>query len=226
MAKPKLTTKHIQINRAQSRIMLVVGIATIISVFCLVSTKELLSQSSYHRREIAAKKTAAKQLTANLNAANALAAQYQIFDSSNPNVIGGKNSNDPSTRPPDGDNARIVLNALPSKYDFPALISSLSQILSANSISNPGIGGTDQTATIDNAAVNDPQPVPLSVSVSGATSYEGVKGLIKDFERSVRPFDVKVLELRGSAGNMTFNAELETYFQPGKTLSTQTMEVH
>lgn len=226
MAKTNISVKHLQINKAQSRIMLIVGIATVISVFCLVSTKQLLSQSSYHRKEITAKKTAAKQLTANLNAANALAAQYQIFDSSNPNVIGGKNSTDPNTKPPDGDNARIVLDALPSKYDFPALISSLSQILSANSISNPGIGGTDQSATIDNSPSNNPQPIPLAVSVSGASSYNGVKGLVKDFERSVRPFDVKVLELRGSAGNMTFSAELNTYFQPAKTLSTTTMEVH
>lgn len=226
MAKTNISVKHLQITKAKSRILMVVGIATVISVFCLVSTKELMSQSSYHRREIAAKKTAAQQLTANLNAANALAAQYEIFNSSNPNVIGGKNSTDPNTKPPDGNNARIVLNALPSKYDFPALISSMSQIVSSNSIANPGIGGTDGSATISSTPSNDPKPVPIAVSVSGATTYNGVKGLIKDFERSVRPFDVTSLELRGSAGSMTFSAEMTTYFQPAKTLSTTTKEVH
>lgn len=226
MAKTAPSAKHVQINKAQSRILLFVGIATVITVFCLVSTSELLSQSAYHTREIKAKKTAANQLTANLNAANALATQYQIFDSSNPNAIGGKNSTDPNTRPPDGDNARIVLDALPSKYDFPALVSSVSQILTNNSVITPGFGGVDQSANINSSPTNNPAPVSITFSISGGSTYNGVRGLIKDFERSVRPFDIKTLEIRGSASNMTFSAQIDTYYQPAKTLTTTTTEVH
>lgn len=217
--------KHLQINKTQSRVFLIVGIATVISVFCLVSTKSLLSQANYHSKELAAKKTALKQLNANIEAAASLATQYQVFVSSNPNIIGGKNSSDDNAVPPDGDNGRIVLNALPVRYDFPALISSVAKILNANSVLNPSISGTDDSSSVSSEASNNPQQTAITLSVGATSGYAGIQNVVKDFERSIRPFDVRALQLRGTIESMTLSLTIDSYFQPAKTFSTTTKEV-
>lgn len=223
--KLAVAKKSLQIDQANSKIYIAVTVAVLVTIFSLVSTKALLDQAGYQRRVINARQATVKQLRTNLVDANSLSEQYNQFNSGTTNVIGGKNSSDPNATPPDGDNARIVLNALPSTYDFPALISSMSKILSDNRVSTPSIGGSDQSKTIDGSASSTPTSVPVPLSISGVTNYEGVQNLLRDLERSTRPFDVSTLQLRGSNASMAFSFELNTYFQPAKKLTLSDKEV-
>lgn len=217
MKLPKID--RVRATSDDRRLMTIVGTAAIISVFCLASTKVLLSQAAYKRHIISARRDAVKALDADLAKSDALKSQYQIFEGTNPkNIIGGRNITDKSAAPPDGNNSRIVLDALPSSYDFPALISSMSKIMTNNGITNPSISGTDQSDKVDSTPSSNPSPVPISLSVSGSSSYSQVQSVIKDFERSIRPFDLTNLHLQGSESAMTFSANLNTYFQPSKTL--------
>lgn len=225
----KLISKHALINKAQSRTLVVVTAATIIIVFCLVSTKALLGQATYQRRVIDNERKAVSELQTYVSNANTLANQYNnVFEGSDPsNIIGGKNDKNPNATPPDGDNARIVLDALPSKYDFPALITSMAKILNGDKISNPVVTGSDASATASNNSTINPQPVTISLNVSGSSSYAGVQTLIKDLERSIRPFDVMNLQLNGSAASgMSISISLDTYYQPPRSLTVGSKEVH
>src|SRR3989344_5561127 len=207
--------KKADMDKNQTRLIMTVGIATVITIFCLVSTKALLAQASYHRSELAAKRAVIKQLKSNIDTAATLQTQYQAFNSVNPNFIGGKNVTEPNASQPDGDNARLVLNALPSKYDFPALISSVSKILSGAGMASPGI-----------AARVNPTPVEITLSLNGVTTYGGAQNLIRDLEGSIRPFNVTTLEFGGSSASISLSAGLSTYFQPAKALgSGSTKEV-
>lgn len=220
--------KHLQIDKTRSRTTVVVAVATVITVFCLVSTKALLSQAAYQRRVVNAKHAADKQLEANVVAANTLVTQYnQVFEGSSPtNVIGGQNDKSPNAIPPNGNNARIVLNALPSKYDFPALITSISKLLAQDGISSGTISGSDQSAASSNTATIDPKPIPIQLTVSGSSSYANVRKVIADLERSIRPFDITSLSLSGGEKNMTFTLTMITYYQPAKSLDLTTTEIH
>ncbi len=220
-----LSGKRLQIDKAQSTTLVVVCVCTAVTIFSLISTKSLLSQAGYHRKELAAKKTALKQINDNVSSANNLATQYQAFNNTSPNVLGGKNSTDPASKPPDGTNARIVLDALPSKYDFPALVSSISSIVNSDGIAGPSITGTDQSSTISNAPATTTQPVNIPITVSGTASYASLQNFIHDLERSVRPMDVTNLQMSGSANNISFSVQLTTYFQPAKTLDVSKKEV-
>jgi hypothetical protein len=205
----------------------VVGVATVIIVFCLMSTKALLAQASYQRRVINARHQGLHQLQANVAAANQLVTQYnQVFEGDDPvNIIGGQNTKDATAIPPNGDNARIVLDALPSKYDFPALLTSVNYILNKNNAQNVAIAGTDNTATANNSASNNPQPIQIQLTVSGTASYAQVQSIIGDFERSIRPFNVTSVQLSGSESNMSFTFALTTYYQQAKSLELTTKEV-
>jgi hypothetical protein len=220
-----LSIKHIQISKANNRLAVIIAIAVVASVFCLISTKSLLNQASYQRRAISAKHKAANQLKANVAAANQLVDQYKIFEDDNPNVVGGIGGANPGSGALDGDNARIVLDALPSQYDFPALISSIEKVLSGENITIQSISGTDQGSTNSSDSSADIEPLPMAFSVSAFSSYPGTKLMLQDFERSIRPMDVTSIQLSGTQDSMQVNAELSTYYQPAKSLTVTQMRV-
>jgi hypothetical protein len=218
--------KRLQISKIQSNIILTVSIAAAVIVFCMVSVNALLHQAAYQKKVIDARHTSLKQLKDNYNSANALVAQYKSFEESHPvNVIGGKNTTNPKANAPDGDNARIILNALPSKYDFPALVSSLSRILTSNRIGSPAISAVDQSETINANASNNPAVQPIPLTLSGYGTYNVIRGLVASLERSTRPYDVSAIYITGSQENMTVTISATTYFQPPTSLSSSKEEV-
>ena len=223
--KLPISTPDIKFDKSDSNLYLVVIISVIVTIFSLASTKALLDQASYQRRVINARQATVKQLRSNLQDAKSLAEQYAIFNSGTTNAIGGKNSSDPNVVPPDGDNARIILNALPSNYDFPALISSMAKILADDQIGTPSVGGNDQSAQIDSNPEANTSPIAIPLTISGTTNYSSTQKLVRDLERSIRPFDITSLQLNGNNDNMSLSLEMNTYFQPAKKLSLFDKEV-
>src|SRR5579875_2370206 len=114
--------KRVLIDKANSRVVVVTSAAAFIVVFCLVAAHTLFSQLLYQNRIISAKKQALSQLRTDTTAVSQLDNSYVAFVSTPQNVLGGSSS---GTGSQDGNNAQIVLDALPSKYDFPALATSL-----------------------------------------------------------------------------------------------------
>lgn len=218
MAKPQTSTKRIAIDKANAQMVVAVSIASFVTVFCLVASKAVFSQNNYQARITAAKEKAHQQLVKNLAAYGGLSTAYQKFISTPTNVIGG-NTNGSGDN--DGDNAKIILDALPSSYDFPALTSSLEKILSNQSLKVSGITGTDdQLNQQNNLSSPTPQPVsmPFSFTISNA-SYTAVQQLIAKLQQSIRPIQIDSIDLNGGTNNMTLTINAHTYYQPGKSLN-------
>lgn len=218
--------KRLNVTKSNSGLVGLVAIATVITVFSLVSAKTLFSQAAYQKRVLDARNQALKQLESNIEAANTLKQQYQVFQTGNQtNIIGGKNSTDTNLQPPDGDNARLVLNALPANYDYPALLSSVAKILQNNGVQNQSIKGTDESESIDAAAMAKPEAKTITLEITGSSSYNAINTLIGDLERSTRPFDITKIDIKGEEGNMTVTLTVNTYFQPALTLDLTMKEV-
>lgn len=143
MANPA-STKRSLISKANSTIVATTSVAAFVVVFSLVASKTLVSQANYQNRIIGAKKTAVTQLKSNLNARDSLVSSYKAFVGTPQNVLGG---NPTGSGEQDGDNAKLVLDALPSQYDFPALATTLEKILSGQSLQILSITGTDESLT-------------------------------------------------------------------------------
>lgn len=218
MRIPKFDT-HLDVQKASSSIVVVVAVATVIVVFCLVSARALLNQGAYQRRVVNEKHKTVQQLEDNIEKAKTLSSQYDGFESASPNVIGGPSDVPDNTPPPAGRNSRIVLDALPTSYDFPALISSLSKVLSINGMDESSIGGTDQSADFLSQPAANPQPVTIQqIPISGTASYGQVQSLVKDLERSIRPFDVTTLQLSINSSGILVSLNVNTYYQPAKSV--------
>lgn len=224
--KVKISEKHLAIDKAQSSIITAIAVATIVTVFSLMSSKALISKAAYQSKVISARQKSADQLDKNVKDAQSFLNQYTtVFDGNSPtNIIGGKNTKSADARPPDGSNPRIVLDALPTSYDFPALVTSVASILSGDGIAAPSIVGLDSSVSTNSQPSANPQPGQIPLSVSGTTTYSGAEKLIKDFERSIRPFDVTKISISGN-GAINFSLDMNTYYQPAKTLTITDKEV-
>jgi len=219
--KPKLNPKSVQLGKDQSRLLLTVVIGTFITIFCLVGAKSMAGKLFYQGRVISARHKSVQQMKNDIKNANTLAAQYKgvFIGNDSQNIIGGKNDANPYAVPPNGDNGRIVVDALPVSYDFPALLTSLQKIMNNDSLGSQSIGGTDQSNSADNQASGTPKPVNIDLTVSAAGSYANAERFIKDLERSIRPFDITSLSLSGNEASLVVNLNVTTYYQAAKTVN-------
>lgn len=217
MPKPRISSKRTAISKANAQMVIVVGVASFVVVFSLVASKAVINQNSYQSRVTGKKELAYHQLTSNLVAAKSLVKSYKQFTDKSNNIIGG---NTVGTGDKDGDNGKIILDALPSNYDFPALASSLEKILASQNLKVSSITGTDdQVNQQTNISSPSPVPVPMpfSFSVSNA-SYASIQQLITTLQLSIRPIQIDTIVLSGAANNMQSTITAHTYYQPAKNL--------
>lgn len=219
----RLSTKHLQISKANTMITATVAIASFITVACLVASRAMLQQRSYQAKVITEKELAVKTLADNIKAVDTLVTSYKEFIGRPTNVIEGATV---GTGDRDGDNAKIVLDALPSKYDFPAIATSLEKILTQQNFTINDITGTDDE--IAQGAKENTAPevveIPFAFSVEGA--YDAMNVLIETLERSIRPINITTLEFTvGGDSKVQMNIEAKTFYQSEKQFNVSTKVV-
>jgi len=220
MARTQVSSKHMQISKATAMMVSIIAAASFITVFSVIACQALLSQRAYQSRVIAGKQKAKNQLDANLNAVNTLVTQYKVFDGASSNVLGG---NPTGTGSNDGDNAKIVLDALPSKYDFPALATSLEKLLKGYKVGS--ISGNDDAIAQASPNNSTPQPVEMPFQISLTSDYQSSINFLTTLERSIRPIKVNSLTITTSDGNLSLSILANTYYQPSKNLTITTKVV-
>jgi hypothetical protein len=223
MAKLTISTKRLQINKANGTMIALIAGTSFVLIFSVIASRALLSQRAYQSRVIAEKTKAKMQLDENVKAADKLKIAYQEFVSAPENVLGG---NPAGTGDKDGDNAKIVLDALPSKYDFPALTTSLEKILSDKNYKIDDISGSDDELN-QKANLSSPNPVavdiPFKITVSG--SYPALQTLVSAMERSIRPFHIQTIDFSGNDALLRMEIKAKSYYQPEKNLTITTKDV-
>jgi len=225
----QIPTKRLAIDKAQAQTVGVVAAAAFVTIFCLVAAKGVLSQNQYQARVTSKKEAAHKQLQQNIQAfcgtadgtnctPGSLVGSYKSFDSASPNIIGG---NADGTGDNDGTNSKIILDALPPSYDFPALTASIEKIVEKQGLKVASITGTDDQVN-QQGNVSSPNPsavnIPFSLTISGA-NYSSIQQLVNALQNSIRPMVIDTLALNGSSDDMTIIVGAHTFYQPGKNVS-------
>ena len=217
MNRPHLSAKRIAVDKANASLIIIISAAVFISVFSVVAIRSLYSQLTYQSRVINQKEITLDQINRNIEEVEKLNIAYQEFANSTENVIGGNPDGDGDR---DGENARIILDALPSRYDFPALTTSLDKLVKSGGFTLSSISGTDEE--IDQAtnetAVN-PDPVEMPFNLEAEIGINGGKKFLELFERSIRPVHVKQLTITGQETDLKISITGETFYQPEKKLN-------
>jgi hypothetical protein len=224
MAKNEIITKRLAISKANAQMVAIIGVAAFVTVFCLIAAKSVLSQNEYQSRVISAQDKAKVQLEANLSTYKSLSDQYNQFVADPTNILGGQSS---STANNGGSNSKLILDALPPVYDFPALASSIAGILKQQGVDVTGISGTDEQLT-EQANTSSPNPAPVSMPFSFTVqnlNYQGIGNLLDTLQKSIRPIAIDSLTVNGGGNSITLSVQAHTYFQPAKSLGITEQEV-
>jgi hypothetical protein len=218
MKKLEVQTKQLAISKANAQMVGIVAAACFVTIFCLFASKAVWTQNRYESKVITVKEKARDQLDKNIKAFNSLQTAYQAFDNNSTNVIGGLRDGGGDD---DGSNSKIILDALPTTYDFPALASSIEKILSDRNFSVSDIKGTDDQVN-QQANTTSPNPQPVSIPFSFTvdhTNYNSIQDLITALQQSIRPIVIDKIDMGGGADNMTATIDAHTYYQPAKSVS-------
>jgi Tfp pilus assembly protein PilO len=218
MAQTEALTKRVAISKANTQMVAILAVASFITVFCLIASKTMFGQISYQNKVVSAKNKASLQLRKNLEAFDSLVTSYKSFDGASTNVIGGQKDGSGDN---DGSNSKIVLDSLPSIYDFPALTSSIEKIISDNGLKADSVTGADDQLN-QQSNLNSPEPkpvdIPFSFSIKSA-DYSSVQRLVTALQRSARPIVVDSIEITGGQSNMAMTVNAHTFYQPGKSVN-------
>jgi hypothetical protein len=218
----KTSIKHLKIDKDQSTILIITVIATIITVFSLFALKALILKGNYQHRGINAKQSVVKQLQANIESSKKLVSQYSVFADQDPNLLGGSKEGQGAR---DGNNSRLSLDALPSKYDVPALASSIEKLLNDKNADIKSITIKDDPTANSDEPSPHPGVVAIPFSFQTSANVNGAQLLLQDFEKSIRPFDVSSIDVTGSDASLTVTINGQTYFQPAKNLNLSATKV-
>lgn len=216
MTNPKTGTslKHALISKANTRILIAVAIAVVVMVFSIVATRSLVVQSLHRSKVISEKKLAATALKENDVQVGKLIESFKVFEGLPESVIGTTEKN-----------SKVVLDALPPKYDFPALATSLEKILQDGGYTITSITGTDNEIGELDDNVSEPLPIEIPFTIAVTGTYEKLRLLPVDLERSIRPIHITSIEISGSISDARMAITAKTYYQPGKNLELQFKEV-
>lgn len=213
MAVNNPSVKKIQIDKDSKTMIIWASIAIFIVVFCLVSTKSLYSVFSLQNKVISANNNSINRLSRDKSSVSQLIGSYKNFVNTSTNIIGGSTSSDTQNN---GDNAKIILDALPSSYDYPALLSSIQNILSSQGVVIGNISGSpsQQGGSSSSSGQTTSSPIPMTFSFSVTGPYQNIQNVVNEFELSIRPMQFQTIDLSGNQNSMTLNASVQTYYQP------------
>jgi hypothetical protein len=217
------SAKRALINRASTTVVVVVCLAVSVVIFSVFATKTYVAQARYQNKVIAQKKQARDQLKADIEAEKDLKKSYQAFERTTINAING---NSAATGPRDGTNTKLVLDALPSLYDFPALVTSLESLTASQNVKISSINGSDDELNqATNTSSSTPTPIAMPFSLGITADYNGVQRFVKALEQSIRPMQVLKMDIAGGAQELTVTINAQTFFQPAKSLKITTKVV-
>ena len=218
MAKTQISTRRIAISKSNAQVLAALSVAAFITIFSLVASKTIYSQNQYQGKVVEAKEKALNQLEDNLDAFEQLQKSYNAFNRPDKNVIGG---NKVGQGDKDGSNSKLILDALPSQYDFPALASSLEKLLIDKKLKVGALTGTDDELTQQtNISSESPQEVPMPFGFSvNNSNYTAIQDLVETMQRSIRPLAIDTLNVSGDQNDLTLTVTGHSYFQPGRSVN-------
>lgn len=209
--------KHALVDRANAVMLSTIAITSVIVVFSFFIGKALIGQYAYQNKVIKEKKATLNQAKKNKANADQLVNSYKSFATDPINVLGGDPAGD---GPRDGDNPRIVLDALPSQYDFPGLISSLEKLLISGGYTIDTLGGQEEAVATEGDPANPtPQTTEMPFSFVVTSTYGSVQQLTSTLEASIRPIHITHMTLQGTDAILKLTVDAKTFYQPLVTFS-------
>lgn len=198
-------TRRQLIEKSSTTIVAATIVSAVALSFAIVTLNFLWDLSGHYNRVLAEKNHASKILKQNVENIEQLQANFNVLEA--------------------GDvKADTILDALPSKYDYPALATTIESLVSDSGLNLDSFNGSDlESEAVQQMTSPEPVEVKFSISVSG--TYENVQKLIRNIDRTIRPMKITRLNLKGSDKLMKSSIYITTYYQPSTSLDVETRTI-
>jgi hypothetical protein len=208
---PRLTglKKRQQIEVAGRVMFMWIAIAAVAVSFCVATGQYLFGRWVHNNKVIAAKNEASDTLSRNIVNSKELKQNVDALVASQ--ALASVKTNEADQ------NAKSVLDALPTTFDSAALGTSLQQaILNRSGVAIENLT-VPQDVPAEQLLTSTPQEMQFSFVISG--SYPQIQSAILDIERTIRPIKILTMNLTGSDTNLRASVEAATYYQPAKSVT-------
>lgn len=215
MKNPTIVTKQLRIKKSSSAVFITIAIASVLVSISLVFLNILNTQRTFNDRVQGEKEQVVASLESNVRNINTLADSFNQLESQG-DLISDQNKS----------NSSVILDALPSKYDFPAVATAVQNLAAVSGVTLDDFSGSDEELQAVGASV-DPLPIDIDFSVSVAGSYEKVNTFMENIEKSIRPINVGNIRI-DSVGSNEVRAQFQmtTYYQPTVDLTITTRTIN
>jgi Tfp pilus assembly protein PilO len=198
-------TKRQLIKKSSSAIVGATAIAAIVASFSIVTINFLWNLSRHNESVITEKQKASRTLEENVENIEPLQNSFRILESGDVNSV-------------------TVLDALPSKYDFPALATTMESLAIRSGLTLSEFSGNDlEGEAAQQSTTPNPIEIPFTMVVQG--EYQDIQEFIDNLGKTIRPLVVKSMELKGSDSSMKASLSIVTYYQPATDLNLTTKVV-
>lgn len=222
MADTKQATalrKRQQIEKANRSMFAWVAGASVIVAFAVVAGQFMVQQGIFNEKVLNEKRATDRTLSQNLDAVDTLKGEVNTLLANN-NLAAARAQSDDS-------NLQVVLDALPSTQDSLNLGTSLQSVLLGGNVQRIDSLIVDAAAAAQDEFVQDasevgatgPAEIPFQFTING--NYDQVKNALLALERSIRPIQVRAINIEGNDNNLTATVDAVTYYQAGKTIELQ-----
>lgn len=222
MADTKQATalrKRQQIEKANRSMFAWVAGASVVVAFAVVAGQFMVQQGIFNEKVLNEKRATDRTLSQNLDAVDTLKGEVNTLLANN-NLAAARAQSDDS-------NLQVVLDALPSTQDSLNLGTSLQSVLLGGNVQRIDSLIVDAAAAAQDEFVQDasevgatgPAEIPFQFTING--NYDQVKNALLALERSIRPIQVRAINIEGNDNNLTATVDAVTYYQAGKTIELQ-----
>lgn len=209
--------KRQQITRANQMMFLTVAGVSVVVGFSVVLIIFLVQNIWFGERVISEKLNTVSTLEKNLKVAPELKNNIRVLNT---------NENLQSTRLSDSDPAlQSVLDALPADANSAAMAASLqTKLLSGvpgvaiESLKVEPVSGIETIDESSSSSQSDPasNSIGFSFSVSSTSSPDGLRQILTQLEKSIRPFKINVLTVESQGSRIVMNAEGVGFYSPAQ----------
>lgn len=208
MSSIHIISKKAKIKQSSKTVFLTTMIAAAVVAFSLSFLNVLYGQWRFNERLHAEKEMVRDLLEDNIANAKELKQSFNALEASAP-IIPGQD---------DRPNSTVILDALPSRYDYPALASSISELAARSSVELLNFNGDDdEVDAIEKSVRPEEQEIEYTINVQG--DYTSILGFIANVENSIRPITLEKMSLSGSTAEMRATFAMITYYQPSVDLN-------
>ncbi len=210
-SRPSVSSKNMQIQKASTQTFIAVTIAAVVVAMALVALNFLWGTAKYNDKVQSRQEEARDTLESNVEVIPDLEEAYRVLE------LSGALTPD---QEPEKENAEVILDALPTKFDFAELAASMENLAKKSSVQLEGFSGVDEGSDAS-VAVPDPEPLPLPFSVNVSGEYTAVAKFMRGLENSIRPMKVVSVSLTGTSNRLQATFNIETSYQPAFDLNIQ-----